>query len=345
MNEQKKSRPGFCAEQKLAVIHMRELLEPGTTISSLCQRIGITPKTYYEWEKAFRTHGVDGLKPVARQPYSARTTRPETIDRILGLARLFPYWSSSRLHREMQQQGIKITRHAFERVLSEHGLANRELRIGKVEQAILAEELQPDSDQMKELFKANPCLADWQRMGHDPRYPMGIEALPVGGKSPALKGHYLVLAVDYDSLYVRGILVKARQFFTVADFMHESLYRARRRNGSKADLLIFGIVPALIVREEASLEIIVAQKSAKYQRRRKLGPLAATPRLIAKKAKTEVVPAIKVAASLEEARAVLKQWLEWHNNQPGPALYPTFGRKPADLLSVHTRRLVMNTAR
>ena len=340
MAERKKSRPVFSAEQKLAILHMQPLLYPEMPITALCKRVGITPKTYYEWENAYKADGLEGLKPVIRTPYSPAISSPEVIQGILDLTREHPQWSCTRLHKEIQKRGVKISRYAFERVLANHRLLAVESRVAVVEQAIIKGEILPSSAELESLFDINPCLADWYRMGERPRYPMGIEAISLGQKNRALRGHYLVITVDFDSLYVLGILAKAKDYLSVKRLVKQSQSLFARPRGSLEGLFIFESLPESIVTEADRCEISLYQESNKYLMSKCLGRSEGALSVIKQKIKETLLHRLKEASSLQAGETLLASWLEEHNKQSEYPMYPTFGQKPIDFLSVHTRPLV-----
>lgn len=335
MPELKKSRPHFTAEEKLAILHMRRLLAPEMPVITLCKKVGITPKTYYEWEKAYAANGLNGLKPAERKSYGDVTTRAEVIEAVLGVARLQPYLPSAKLHAEINRQH-RITHYALRRILSDHRLDSIESRVGAVEQAIIRGSISPGSDELKSLFKVNPCLEDWYRMGERPRYPIGLDAIPLGKKS-ALPGYYLILAIDFDSLYIRGLLTRGKSTGAGMPFLCDSAYGFRRNRGTLENLVIFGKVPNSIIREYDRCDIQRHDKSNNYIQKECSGRSSGAITVVNEKVRTTLLPILKEKLTIDEAQAVLTSWLDEHNNQPGSPLYPTFGRKPANLLSEHTR--------
>ena len=337
MAERKKSRPKFSPEQKLAILHMRPFLDPEISITTLCTRVGVTPKTYYEWEKAYVTHGLEGLKPVVRKPYGDAGMHPQVMESILSLAQSRPYWSNNRLHNHLKNQGIQITRYALLRILDDHGLGTVESRMGATEKAIVKGDISPGTEELALLFGVNPCLADWYLMGERPRYPMGIDAISLGNKNPALRKHYLVLTIDYDSHYVCGLLAKARDYTTVKHFIQASQSLFSRPRGSLEGLFIFGDTPNSIISDSDLCEIKFRQESNKYFHNKCPGQSTGALQFITRKTIDEYLPKLKEVGSMQEAEAALAFWLDDHNNRPGSPMYPTFGRSPIDLLAVHSR--------
>jgi len=337
MVERKKSRLAFSAEQKVAILHMHPFLYPEMPITALCKRVGITPKTYYEWEKAYKANGLAGLKPVIRTPYSPAITSPDVIQGILDLTREHPQWSCTRLHKEIQKRGVKISRYAFERVLTNHGLLTVESRVAVVEQAIIKGEISPSSGELESLFDINPCLADWYRMGERPRYPMGIEALSLGQKNRGLRSHYLVITVDFDSLYVLGMLAKARDYLSVKGLIKQSQSLSARPRGSLEGLFIFGSIPESIITEADQCEISLYQESSKYLMSKCLGRSEGALSVIRQQVKATLLPRLKEASSLQAGETLLASWLDGHNKQSEYPMYPTFGKSPARMLPIHSR--------
>ena len=305
MIEGKKSRRVFSPEEKLAVLHMRPLVDPAMPVTVLCKRVGITPKTYYEWEKAYQDAGLEGLKPVIRTPYSAAITNPEVIQGVRKLAQEHPLWPCTRLHREIQKRGVKISRYGFERLLTNEGLLTVESRVAIVEQAIVKGDISPGSYELASLFKVNPCLEDWYRMGERPRYPMGILAIALGRKNPVLRGRYLVITVDFDSLYLCGLLAKARDYTAISRFVSNSNLKFGRQRGSDEVLYIFRNIPESIIPDGDLCDILRKHEINKYLANNCLGWSGGTLRVITQKVKEEFLPQLKEATSSQAGEMLL----------------------------------------
>ena len=66
------------AELRLEVL--LEAARSGETVTSLCQRHGISRETYYVYLRRFRAEGIEGLEPRSRVPIRQPQRMPQEIE-------------------------------------------------------------------------------------------------------------------------------------------------------------------------------------------------------------------------------------------------------------------------
>jgi len=75
----KKQRKRYTAEEKVAVLR-RHLLE-GTTVSALCDELGLQPTVFYRWQKEFFENGAAAFQSKGRVDHQAEQERIEYLEK------------------------------------------------------------------------------------------------------------------------------------------------------------------------------------------------------------------------------------------------------------------------
>ena len=89
MTDERRKRRTFSPEQKVSIL--RQHLLENVTVSNLCDRHGIKPNQFYDWQKQFFTNGAAAFErrsdgPVKRlqQKCSALETRITQKDEVIA---------------------------------------------------------------------------------------------------------------------------------------------------------------------------------------------------------------------------------------------------------------------
>lgn len=94
------------AEMRFEVL--LEAARSGETVTSICQRHGISRETYYVYLRRFRAEGVEGLEPRSRAPIRQPGRMPEEIeDHVCRLRKDHPSWGARRIRGELLRSGIR----------------------------------------------------------------------------------------------------------------------------------------------------------------------------------------------------------------------------------------------
>lgn len=79
---------------------------PGTAISDLCRRYGISRKTAYKWLGRYQAAGVDGLADRSRRPHGHPwQTPPGLVEQVLVVRAQYG-WGGRKIHHYLAQQGL-----------------------------------------------------------------------------------------------------------------------------------------------------------------------------------------------------------------------------------------------
>lgn len=95
---------------------------PGTNISALCERFGISRKTAYKWIERFRSGGEDGLQDRSRRPHASPASAPAELEsQVLDLNTSYPCWGSRKL-RSLLPPSVTPPHHStIDAILRRHG--------------------------------------------------------------------------------------------------------------------------------------------------------------------------------------------------------------------------------
>ena len=95
----------------MAELRREVLLEAqrtGESVSSICQRFGISRQTYYRYRRRFLLEGLEGLKDKTRRPHNSPGRMDPQIEiEICHLRKTHPRWGARRIHAELTRTGIQ----------------------------------------------------------------------------------------------------------------------------------------------------------------------------------------------------------------------------------------------
>ena len=95
-------------EQRLELVKLA--IQPGSKISWLSKRFGISRRVCYKWIKRFKLQGVEGLKDLSRKPHSSpHKTSPGLEKKVLKLRKENPEWGGRKIRVLLAKQNLKAT--------------------------------------------------------------------------------------------------------------------------------------------------------------------------------------------------------------------------------------------
>jgi len=128
-------------------------------VAATCRTFGISRTRYYKWKKAADVYGVDALWPKERRkPKMPEATPTHVVERLLTLAVLEPTIGCRQYADRLGDHGFSIAKSTVQRILVEHGLATRRLRLAKAA-AIAAATTGLVTDASREAEPFGFCLA------------------------------------------------------------------------------------------------------------------------------------------------------------------------------------------
>lgn len=113
----------------------RRLLELAVelgNVSEACRQLGVSRTRYYEWKRLADRYGLDALVPKdRRRPQLPNATPTHVINELLTLAVLEPTIGCRQLADRLGDRGYVIAKSTVQKVLVDHGLGRRALRVAR----------------------------------------------------------------------------------------------------------------------------------------------------------------------------------------------------------------------
>lgn len=143
--------------------------------------------------------------------------------------------------------------------------------------------------------------------------------------------------MDFDSLYGVGAVVSR----TDRSFLFNASKNAKehfpRHDAAARNVIVFGRVPLALVSDLERYVIGGRDHIDGAIQKSDLGVWPGALTVLRTRLRSSVFPVIRHMQTVEEVEEALQTWLRKHNYQGGPAGYPTFGRKPSDILASKKR--------
>jgi transposase InsO family protein len=116
---------------------------------------------FFELKQRFQHSGIEGLKdlPAAHKSHP-RKTPEQIIETILSLSIEHPAWGCVRLSDTLKSRGITISSPTIQKLLIKNNMGSRSERLCRLEEKVLAGEIQPSSEQIILIEKSNPCFKE-----------------------------------------------------------------------------------------------------------------------------------------------------------------------------------------
>lgn len=109
-------------EIRFNLIH--EKVWTGETVSFICQRYGVSRKTYYKWKNRYKQKGIDGLSDLSRRPHNIKYKKvtSQIQETILDL-RLTKRFGCNRIKFRLKRIiGLSLNTRTIYKTLKRHGL-------------------------------------------------------------------------------------------------------------------------------------------------------------------------------------------------------------------------------
>jgi transposase InsO family protein len=105
-------------------------------VSAVCRQFGISRTLFYEWRRAFRQYGRDGVrpKPAGRRRGRQSALPPEVESRVIAVALAWPTRGPGWFSAELGRQDTVLAPTTVWRVLHRRGLGTRRERLARLEQ-------------------------------------------------------------------------------------------------------------------------------------------------------------------------------------------------------------------
>jgi hypothetical protein len=101
-------------------------------VAATCRTFGISRTRYYKWKHVADVYGLDALwSKERRKPQMNDATPTHVVVRLLTLSVLEPTTGCRQYADRLADQGFSIARSTVQKILVDHGLATRRLRLAR----------------------------------------------------------------------------------------------------------------------------------------------------------------------------------------------------------------------
>ena len=279
-------------EQRLQAV--LEVVNQGRTVTEVAARYGVSRQTVHRWLRRYESDGLDGLEDRSHRPRSCPHQMPVKVEAALvALRQVHPHWGPKRLAWELEQRGIveaAPSPSAIYRSLRRHGLVQGRKRRRR-----------------REDYKR------WQR-----QRPMELWQLDVVGGIALANGRYLKMVSGVDDCSRFCVLATVVPSET-ARAVVAAFSGALRRYGIPDEVLtdngtVFTgrrrVHPGEVLFERVCRENGITQRLTAPRSPTTTGKVERFHRTL----RTELLRG-RVFADLEEAQAVIDEWVEEYNHR------------------------------
>jgi transposase InsO family protein len=93
----------------------------GASVSQICSAAQIPRRTFYDWLRRYRLHGLEGLEPKSRRPHTIHRTPTEIVNEIKTV-RAQTGWGPQKIAGYLTKQKMQISHMTAYRILRSSGL-------------------------------------------------------------------------------------------------------------------------------------------------------------------------------------------------------------------------------
>ena len=96
-----------------------KLKSDGAKDKAICEALGVSRATVYNWQKSFANNGLLGLKPKSKRPHNFRKSQiPLNIkSQVFHLRKFYPAWGKEKLAVILKSKGVEISASSVGRIL------------------------------------------------------------------------------------------------------------------------------------------------------------------------------------------------------------------------------------
>jgi len=194
------SRRKLNEEQKHRLRAIRSAAKIG--VATAARKAGMSQVSLYKWINRFKQEGENGLIDRSHKPKSHPESKSkETVDQIVDKALQYPTMGCTRLAALLSRQGVTVSSPTVQKNLIERGLGRIEDRVGKVEQLLLAGDIQQSLRLVAEIESADPAFSERDNIGKQPGDLLVADILRSGIMADDQR-LFLAVVVDAVSNYV-----------------------------------------------------------------------------------------------------------------------------------------------
>lgn len=125
-------------------------------VSSICKKYDISRTLYYRWLNRYKTHGIEGLDTIRKNPPINKT--PSYIEEsVLLLIKSYPSYGPREINYMLEEIGHKISESAVYNIMKRHNLSTKDKRISFAKKTLPASKNSPVFD----TINSGECWLFW----------------------------------------------------------------------------------------------------------------------------------------------------------------------------------------
>lgn len=119
-------------KRKLSILELAEYLK---NVSQACKINGVSRQHFYDIQKAYDEHGIEGLKEkTRRKPCYKNRVAPEVEEAVVNMAYEYPAYGQTRASNELKKKGVLVSSGGVRSIWLRHDLETFKKRLAALEE-------------------------------------------------------------------------------------------------------------------------------------------------------------------------------------------------------------------
>ena len=208
------------AQKRLTLLQLAEKLG---NVSKACRMHKVSRSQFYEYKRAFQTHGLDGLidKPPIPGSHPSELSK-EIKQKIIDLSLKHPAFGQQRIADQLNLDGTSVSATSVRNVWIKEDLETRYKRLLRLEDVHAEKGFKLTEKQIRLIEKSNPCFRERHVESEYPGQLLCQDTFYVG----RLKGVgriYLQAVVDTYGSFAFGKLYTSKRQETTVDILYDQV--------------------------------------------------------------------------------------------------------------------------
>lgn len=326
-------------EKKVVKVRLTafELAEKLGNVTKACKMLKFSRSQFYEYQRRFKTHGIEGLvdlPPIHKS--HPQTTPPEVVEKILEYALNHPPEGANRISNQLKLKGVSVSGPTIQKILEKNHLGSIYERLLKLEARALDHEIELTPEQVKRIEKANPSFKERHVESSKPGETLCQDTFYVG----ILKGVgkvYLQAVVDTFGSFAFGYLHTGKLPEHSVTVLYNDVLPQYEEWGIKVESVLTDNGREYCGTENHLYEMFLDLNEIKHKKTRVRTPR--TNGFVERFNRTilneffRVQFRTKFYDTVEELQKDLNEWLKQYNTERSHQGYRNRGRRPIDTVN------------
>jgi transposase InsO family protein len=329
---------------RISVPELNQLLSNASAICHQSSNNSITGNIF-ELRKRFQLSGMEGFKdlPTSRRIHPRRTPVP-VMNIILSLSMEHPSWGCVRLSAMLKSQGIAVSSPTIQKILIKNNMGNKNERLWKLEEGILAGVIQPSDEQLAKIENFNPCFRERLNTSCRPAEILAQDTMLVGSLNGIGK-IYLQSVIDIYNSFTFGFLHPGKLPDCAVAVLHNDVLPFYRQYNLQIKTIVTNNGRQYCGTEKHHYELYLMLNEIKHQKAELHDALinGFTERFhrIALDEFFKKIFQNKTYNSLETLQSDFEQWLFHYNHERPHHGYRNMGKTPYEVYQNYFNNLTL----